>query len=195
VRPRFLGGDDSSLILFEQLRTEFSVLAGPVQQFVPKMVEVSRVDRFEVYGDPGPEGNPRRRISENMKQFVRLNVALTVNDGKLAAFEEIAKTMTAGDTERARRSRLRLALQRGPQALSPGRNLRQRRGTRRPLQGDSDACPFRSGDFFGLGKPGPLKPLLYDASRDHLWNRRGYSAQAGTKCPAESRRSTVIAAR
>jgi quinol monooxygenase YgiN len=37
-----------------------------------------------------------RRISENMKQSVRLNVALTVNDGKLAAFEEIAKTMTAG---------------------------------------------------------------------------------------------------
>ena len=31
-----------------------------------------------------------------MKQTVRLNVALTVNDGKLAAFEEIARTMTAG---------------------------------------------------------------------------------------------------
>ena len=31
-----------------------------------------------------------------MKQTVRLNVALTVNDGKLAAFEEIAQTMTAG---------------------------------------------------------------------------------------------------
>ena len=30
---------------------------GPVvQQLVPKMVEVSKVDRFEVYGDPGPEG-------------------------------------------------------------------------------------------------------------------------------------------
>ncbi|HXW93439.1 MAG TPA: antibiotic biosynthesis monooxygenase [Terriglobales bacterium] len=32
-------------------------LKGPVvQQFVPRMVEVSKVDRFEVYGDPGPEG-------------------------------------------------------------------------------------------------------------------------------------------
>jgi len=30
---------------------------GPVvQQFVPKLVELSKVDRFEVYGDPGPEG-------------------------------------------------------------------------------------------------------------------------------------------
>lgn len=30
---------------------------GPVvQQLVPKLVEVSSVDRFEVYGDPGPEG-------------------------------------------------------------------------------------------------------------------------------------------
>ena len=30
---------------------------GPVvQQLVPKLVEVSCVDRFEVYGDPGPEG-------------------------------------------------------------------------------------------------------------------------------------------
>jgi quinol monooxygenase YgiN len=26
-----------------------------VQHLVPKMVEVSKVDRFEVYGDPGPE--------------------------------------------------------------------------------------------------------------------------------------------
>jgi quinol monooxygenase YgiN len=31
-----------------------------------------------------------------MKQTIRLNVALTINDGKFAAFEEIAKTMTAG---------------------------------------------------------------------------------------------------
>jgi len=30
-----------------------------------------------------------------MKQTVRLNVALTIDDGKLAAFEEIAQTMTA----------------------------------------------------------------------------------------------------
>ena len=30
-----------------------------------------------------------------MKKSVRLNVALTVNEGKLAAFEELAKTMTA----------------------------------------------------------------------------------------------------
>jgi hypothetical protein len=31
-------------------------LKGPVvQQLVPKMVEVSKVDRFEVYGDPGRE--------------------------------------------------------------------------------------------------------------------------------------------
>ena len=30
---------------------------GPVvQQLVPQLVEVSSVDRFEVYGDPGPEG-------------------------------------------------------------------------------------------------------------------------------------------
>jgi len=29
---------------------------GPVvQQFVPRLVEVSKVDRFEVYGNPGPE--------------------------------------------------------------------------------------------------------------------------------------------
>jgi quinol monooxygenase YgiN len=31
-----------------------------------------------------------------MKQTVRLNVALTIHDGKLSVFEEIAKTMTAG---------------------------------------------------------------------------------------------------
>ena len=31
-------------------------IKGPVvQQLVPKMVEVSRIDRFEVYGNPGPE--------------------------------------------------------------------------------------------------------------------------------------------
>ena len=30
-----------------------------------------------------------------MKHTVRLNVALTVNDGKLAAFQELAKSMTA----------------------------------------------------------------------------------------------------
>lgn len=30
---------------------------GPVvQQMVPQLVEVSSVERFEVYGDPGPEG-------------------------------------------------------------------------------------------------------------------------------------------
>jgi quinol monooxygenase YgiN len=32
-------------------------LKGPVvQQLVPKLVEMSKLDRFEVYGDPGPEG-------------------------------------------------------------------------------------------------------------------------------------------
>ena len=31
-------------------------LKGPaVQQYVPQMVQISKVDRFEVYGDPGPE--------------------------------------------------------------------------------------------------------------------------------------------
>ena len=35
---------------------------GPVvQQLVPKMVEISKVDRFEVYGEPGCEAQPSAR--------------------------------------------------------------------------------------------------------------------------------------
>ena len=35
-------------------------LSGPaVREFVPKLLETASIERFEVYGDPGPEGNKK----------------------------------------------------------------------------------------------------------------------------------------
>ncbi len=55
-----LSADRKRCRLVETYRNADALLAhlkGPaVQQFVPKMAEISKVERFEVYGEPGAEG-------------------------------------------------------------------------------------------------------------------------------------------
>jgi quinol monooxygenase YgiN len=55
----FISGDRRRCRLVETYADSDALLAhldGPVvQQLVPKLLEQSRLDRFEVYGQPGPE--------------------------------------------------------------------------------------------------------------------------------------------
>jgi quinol monooxygenase YgiN len=55
----YLSSDGKRCRLVESYATADDVLAhftGPVvQQLVPKLIEQARLDRFEVYGDPGPK--------------------------------------------------------------------------------------------------------------------------------------------
>ena len=63
----YLSGDRRRCRLLESYVDQAALLAhfkGPaVQQLVPRLLEHSRLERFEVYGDPGAEG------SEMLKSF------------------------------------------------------------------------------------------------------------------------------
>jgi quinol monooxygenase YgiN len=60
----FLSGDRKRCRLVEEYRDGNAVTAhmnGSAVQLIPKLVEHAKIDRFEVYGDPGPEASARLR--------------------------------------------------------------------------------------------------------------------------------------
>lgn len=70
----YLSGDRKRSRLVENYKDADAVVAhmtSPVvRELVPKLLEVSRLDRFEVYGDPGPKAlGPLAGIGAEIFQF------------------------------------------------------------------------------------------------------------------------------
>jgi len=70
----YLSGDRKRCRLVENYKDADAVLAhmtsSVVRELVPKMLAVSRLDRFEVYGDPGPKAaEPLAGVGAEIFQF------------------------------------------------------------------------------------------------------------------------------